>query len=345
MTLAVTAGSVGMLLGALVLGLAADTIGRVRTVQLALLVTVVASIGLFFSPGSRPSCCCGSCRASASAVRSRRGRLHRRARPREGPRPVRAALRAGLPRRHAVRGVLATWMVPAFGWRAIYLVGALPIVMIVLISRVVPESPRWLISKGRLDEATGVVERMEEARSAPPAAPARNRRGGGAARRRPLPGVHHPARTAGRAGQRPLPARLVVVCLLWFCGFFVNYGLTSWLPDDLHRDVQAAAAAGADLSLLPTAPGSSAACWPPSPSTPSAGAACCWPGCRSAASRCSCWPRSVPRRHPGRGAHDRRHAVQLLLQHHAVPVHRRSCSRRGRARWAPASVPRSTGSA
>lgn len=50
---------------------------------------------------------------------------------------------------------------PQQGWRAAFGLGALLAVAIVLVRRHVPESPRWLVTHGRADEARAVVERIE----------------------------------------------------------------------------------------------------------------------------------------------------------------------------------------
>jgi MFS family permease len=50
----------------------------------------------------------------------------------------------------------------ALGWRLCFLLGALLSFAIVLIRRYVPESPRWLILHGYMDEATQVVRGIEE---------------------------------------------------------------------------------------------------------------------------------------------------------------------------------------
>ena len=48
-----------------------------------------------------------------------------------------------------VGGFVASWLMPAFGWRALFAVsGAIPALAILLLWTLVPESPRFLIAKG-----------------------------------------------------------------------------------------------------------------------------------------------------------------------------------------------------
>src|SRR5438105_4431004 len=48
------------------------------------------------------------------------------------------------------------------GWRIMYGIGALLAVVGILLRFQLPESPRWLISRGRVDEADKIVTSMEE---------------------------------------------------------------------------------------------------------------------------------------------------------------------------------------
>ena len=50
---------------------------------------------------------------------------------------------------------------PVWGWRAGFALGALLAVAVLLVRRDVPESPRWLIAHGRVDEAGRIVQRIE----------------------------------------------------------------------------------------------------------------------------------------------------------------------------------------
>jgi MFS family permease len=48
------------------------------------------------------------------------------------------------------------------GWKIMYIVGAALALVGILLRVQLPESPRWLVSRGRLEEADAVVERMEQ---------------------------------------------------------------------------------------------------------------------------------------------------------------------------------------
>jgi MFS family permease len=59
------------------------------------------------------------------------------------------------------------WLPPDLGWRIAFFTGALLGVGILWLRRFLPESPRWLMVRGRLDEAEAILEQIE--RHAPPA--------------------------------------------------------------------------------------------------------------------------------------------------------------------------------
>jgi putative MFS transporter len=51
-------------------------------------------------------------------------------------------------------------LVPVHGWRILFILGIAPAFLVLLIRRTMPESPRWLSSKGRLPEAVGVLRTL-----------------------------------------------------------------------------------------------------------------------------------------------------------------------------------------
>ena len=60
---------------------------------------------------------------------------------------------AAIPLGTGLGAVLGAFLAPAVGWRGLFLVGLLPALLTLLIRAWVPESPRWLIRMGRVDEA------------------------------------------------------------------------------------------------------------------------------------------------------------------------------------------------
>lgn len=53
--------------------------------------------------------------------------------------------------------VMAAYLTPSVGWRGLFLIGLIPAVLTLLIRVWVPESPRWLISRGRYQEAERAI--------------------------------------------------------------------------------------------------------------------------------------------------------------------------------------------
>jgi putative MFS transporter len=77
-----------------------------------------------------------------------------------------------------VEGFLARWLVPTHygmaGWRWLFIVGSLGAVIVWMLQHHLPESPRWLESVGRIEEAQAIVKDIETAvgcTAAPQAAP------------------------------------------------------------------------------------------------------------------------------------------------------------------------------
>ena len=70
-----------------------------------------------------------------------------------------------------------TVLAPDFGWRAAFFIGAFLGLSILLLRAWIPESPRWLVTHGRLEEAQAVLADIED----------RHRRHSG-----PLPPLEHP---------------------------------------------------------------------------------------------------------------------------------------------------------
>ena len=123
----------------------------------------------------------------------------------------------------AAVAVAATWVVPHLGWQWMFYIGAVPAVIALILRSMLPESPRWLASRGRLEEADRTMQRIEEevARTSGQALP-------------PLP-TNIPPVSRERARWAELftatyARRTFAVWVMWFCAYLVTYGIAGWLP-------------------------------------------------------------------------------------------------------------------
>src|SRR5437764_7067253 len=66
---------------------------------------------------------------------------------------VSALITTLLPGGGMLAGLVSSWLLPLIGWRYLFLVGLSPLVLVLMIRYWVPESPRWLMRMGRMEEA------------------------------------------------------------------------------------------------------------------------------------------------------------------------------------------------
>jgi putative MFS transporter len=122
--------------------------------------------------------------------------------------------------------LLGYWLVPLFGWRTMFLIGGLPAILVFVLfaGNILPESPRWLVSKGRFEEAELVVGQMESA--------ARSSGAVISSTPEPLPIAMAPRRETSRLElfRGIYRLRTIVVWFIWITTYFVTYGVNTWLP-------------------------------------------------------------------------------------------------------------------
>ncbi|MER5382306.1 MFS transporter [Streptomyces sp. NPDC002688] len=222
-TFAVTSASIGMLLGAVAAGWMGDRIGRVRTVALGVAVTALASLAVALSGsietfslfrfvqglgigGVVPVAATYINEIARSDKRGRFVLLYEMIFP------------AGL----AAATLVAVWVVPNFGWRAMFVLGALPVLLAAVLPRHVAESPRWLLARGRTQEAEEAIARIEAEVVRATAEPL------------PAPAAGAPDEVSqGRLRdlfQGRYLRRTAVLSGLWFVAYYVNHGISVWLP-------------------------------------------------------------------------------------------------------------------
>lgn len=61
---------------------------------------------------------------------------------------------------YIISSALASWLVPHYSWRILWLIGLPTGFLLILLNRWIPESPRYLINHGRLKEAQDVMKRF-----------------------------------------------------------------------------------------------------------------------------------------------------------------------------------------
>jgi putative MFS transporter len=127
-----------------------------------------------------------------------------------------------------VTGQVGAILVPLMGWQIMFLIGGIPGLIIAVMLLRLPESPRWLIGKGRLAAADAVVRRLEAAATSK----------SGAAVAAPeiesLPvQVEVSERSRGKWSELLSPAyrgRTLIVWVLWASAYLVANGLNNWMP-------------------------------------------------------------------------------------------------------------------
>jgi putative MFS transporter len=130
---------------------------------------------------------------------------------------------AAFPLGLALAAVLSLLIIPTYGWRAVFIAGVVPAALLFFVRMVMPESVRYLISRGRLTEAEHTVEQIEkqalEGQAPPPQAP--------------IPATVSVAERGTTVFELLTPERRKRTILLWvvsFCFLWASNGIIFMLP-------------------------------------------------------------------------------------------------------------------
>ncbi len=118
---------------------------------------------------------------------------------------------------YAVASLASTVVIPELGWRWLFGLGAMPLVLMPLVLLTLPESPRWLARIGRIDAARAALAKLGGTLGVVPA--------GDAAPTEIGPKIR-PTELFAPALRR----RTLVIISIWFLTYFANFGLTTWIP-------------------------------------------------------------------------------------------------------------------
>jgi putative MFS transporter len=123
----------------------------------------------------------------------------------------------------ALAAVLSLLIIPTYGWRAVFIAGVVPAVLLFFVRLVMPESVRYLLSRGRIDEAERTVASIEKQALSDQATPP--------------PAVIPAAAPVEERGNTVLalltPERRKRTILLWivsFCFLWASNGIIFMLP-------------------------------------------------------------------------------------------------------------------
>lgn len=214
----------GMLIGALTVGVVADMVGRRRVMLSCIAFFSVAMgacalapspelLGLFrFLAGLG----LGGVVPTAIALTFEYAPAGRR-------QTYNAIMFSGIAIGGLLAAVLGLLIVPTLGFRPMFWIGMAPLVLVLpLAYRFLPESARFLAAEGRRGEAEVLAQRFGQQLDPEPADPAT----------KPKPGLRTVAAGLFTAGYA---APTLLFAVASFCGLLLAYGLSTWLPTIMQR--------------------------------------------------------------------------------------------------------------
>ena len=122
---------------------------------------------------------------------------------------------------YIISSALASWLVPHYTWRILWLIGFPTGFMLILLNRWIPESPRYLLSHGRFKEAQDVMKRF-----------------GAVAIKEEVSSNVIDTKINDKIGQlfrSPFLGITATLAILALGGGFVEFGFELWIPSNLQH--------------------------------------------------------------------------------------------------------------
>lgn len=239
-----TSTLLGMFVGASFGGVLADRIGRRRVFQYSMLLWGISSLIFAFAwdypsilllrfligMGMGAEFPVAQSLMSEFAPKRVRGRYI-------------AFMEGGWPLGFVTAGALAWILVPTLGWRSVYVVIFVLSLFVFVVRRIVPESPRWYATQGRIDDAERTMAGIESSVSAS---------------RGPLPEPDEPVHVEDVAREHSLRVlfgsdyrqRTMLAWMMWFGVLLGYYGIATWLSKLLTATGMSIAASIGYVTLI-----------------------------------------------------------------------------------------------
>lgn len=213
---------VGVLVGALAAGAVGDRIGRRKV----LLINIVwFSVGMGLTAMAQSVTTFGLFRfltgVGVGALVATVGAMVAEFAPAGQRNRYNAVVYSGIPAGGVLAALIAILLDDVTGWRGLFWIGALPLVVLFPLALTkLPESPKWLVARGRIAEAESVCRRH--------GLPL------------PSPEVVH-AVDSERVGFSALASRrfgpaTLLLGTMSFAGLLLTYGLNTWLPEIMGQN-------------------------------------------------------------------------------------------------------------
>jgi putative MFS transporter len=227
----ISAGYLGQLFGAVFFGWLAERIGRLPVLAIAIGIFAVMSLGCILSTGPQMLMLfrffqgigtggevpVASAYVNELSGAKKRGRFFLL---------YELLFLVGL----TAAGAIGYWLVPRLGWQAMFIVGLVPVVLVIPLRFFLSESPRWLIGRGRFAEADMVIEKLEASAM---------KHGQPLPQPTPVAAVISTAKPVGHWRElfgALYGPRTALLWAMWFGAYMINNGLLTWLPT-LYRTV------------------------------------------------------------------------------------------------------------